>query len=132
MGPTEDKRRLVAGIITSLLNNQPIQVTEGEQIRDFLHVEDVAAAIVAVMNSSLNGIVNIGSGQPISVKHIATYLGQLLGRFDLVQLGALPYRKGDPMFVCANPKLLKSQTNWNPSYTIEAGLEQTVKWYAQN
>lgn len=128
-GPMEDERRLIPAIITSLLRDEVVKITKGEQIRDFLHVEDVASAICAVANSHLSGIVNVGSGQPITVREIALELGDLLGKTHLINLGALPYRINDPMFICANNKLLKESTDWLPKYSLTDGLKNTIDWY---
>ena len=73
-----------------------------EQVRDFLHVEDVASALAALGQRHLDGVFNIGSGQPITVAEVATTLGRLCGRESLVRLGARPYAPGDPMYVCAD------------------------------
>jgi nucleoside-diphosphate-sugar epimerase len=130
-GPGEDERRLVAGIITSLLRDEVIKTTKGEQIKDFLHVEDSARAIWAVARSNLQGVINIGSGQPVTVKEIAYQLGNLLGKSSLIDLGALPYRPQEPMFVCANNHLLKENTDWIQQYELLSGLESTIDWYQQ-
>ena len=89
-GPMEDERRLIPGIISSLLRDEVVKTTKGEQIRDFLHIEDVASAIWAVAKSNVSGVVNVGSGQPVTVGQIALELGNLLGKPDLIHLGALP------------------------------------------
>jgi nucleoside-diphosphate-sugar epimerase len=128
-GPMEDEKRLIAGIITSLLKDRAIEITKGEQVRDFLHVEDIASAIWSVACSKLKGVVNIGSGQPVTVREIATRLGEYLHKPHLVKVGALPYRPNDPMFICANNQRLKDHTNWLQKYDLETGLQQTIDWY---
>ena len=128
-GPYEPKQRLVPSVIRSLLRNEVAKVTSGEQVRDFLHVEDVAAAIWAVAQSELSGVVNIGSGHPVTVRDIVTRIGKILNRPRLVTLGALPYNPADPMFVCADNHRLTGNTTWTPQYDLESGLRQTIDWW---
>ncbi|BBH41878.1 UDP-glucose 4-epimerase [Microcystis viridis NIES-102] len=128
-GPMEDERRLIPGIISSLLRDEVVKTTKGEQIRDFLHIEDVASAIWAVTKSNVSGVVNVGSGQPVTVGQIALELGNLLGKPDLIHLGALPYRPNDPMFICANNELLRKKTDWTQKYNLTTGLKNTIEWY---
>ena len=128
-GPFEDGQRLVPSVICSLLRNQMVSVTKGEQIRDFLHVEDVATAIWAVAQSNVSGPVNIGSGQPVAVRDIVTKIGAILNRPELIALGALPYSASDPMFICANIHRLTENTTWVPRYDLEQGLHHTVEWW---
>ncbi|REJ53552.1 MAG: NAD(P)-dependent oxidoreductase [Microcystis wesenbergii TW10] len=131
-GPMEDERRLIPGIISSLLRDEVVKTTKGEQIRDFLHIEDVASAIWAVAKSNVSGVVNVGSGQPVTVGQIALELGNLLGKPDLIHLGALPYRPNDPMFICANNELLRKKTDWTQKYNLTTGLKNTIKWYTDH
>ncbi|MFZ1058981.1 MAG: NAD-dependent epimerase/dehydratase family protein, partial [Candidatus Rokuibacteriota bacterium] len=81
-GPHEDERRLVPSVILSLLQDRPAAVSAGTQVRDFLHVEDVARAISAVARSGLTGPVNVGSGQPVTVREVVATIGALTGRPD--------------------------------------------------
>ncbi|MCA2655372.1 NAD(P)-dependent oxidoreductase [Microcystis sp. M061S2] len=128
-GPMEDEQRLIPSVISSLLRDEVVKTTKGEQIRDFLHIEDVASAIWAVAKSNVSGVVNVGSGQPVTVGQIALELGNLLGKPDLIHLGALPYRPNDPMFICANNELLRKKTDWTPKYNLTTGLKNTIEWY---
>ena len=127
-GPWEDARRLVPLIIGKLRAGDPCPLTVGSQIRDYLHISDVAGAIWAVAQSALEGPVNIGSGQPISVAALAQQVGALLGRPDLLQLGAIPLPPGEPPFICANPTLLRT-TGWQPQYDLRTGVADTVAWW---
>jgi nucleoside-diphosphate-sugar epimerase len=131
-GPMEDERRLVANVITALLQGSIVQTTEGKQVRDFLHIEDVASAILAVTQSDLQGVINIGSGQPVTVRELGCKIGELLERPHLIEWGALPYRANDPMFVCANNSLLLTKTNWTQTYDLTGGLQHTIDWLKQN
>jgi len=128
-GPFEPEPRLVPSVIISLLRNQVARVTKGEQVRDFLHVEDVAAAIWAVAQSQLSGTVNIGSGQPVTVREIIERIGEIIGRRELIEFGGLAYNPSDPMFVCADNSKLKHNTAWVQQYNLEQGLRQTIEWW---
>jgi nucleoside-diphosphate-sugar epimerase len=128
-GPFEDQRRLVPAIISSMINGQKTKTTEGAQIRDFLHIEDVASAICAVGASAIAGSVNIGSSRPITVREIVHTIGKITGQEDLIEFGALPYRESDPMFVCANNQRLLEHTDWQQQYDLDSGLRHTVAWW---
>jgi nucleoside-diphosphate-sugar epimerase len=103
-------------------------VSPGEQRRDFLHIEDVASAVCAVAESELEGPINIGSGEAPMVREIVTRIGELGGRPELIQLGAVPYYEGEPMLIVADNAELRS-TGWSPSYDLECGLRQTFEWW---
>jgi len=128
-GPFEDSRRLIPNVVLSLLENREVKVTPGEQVRDFLHVEDVARAVVAVVESGVTGPVNVGSGQPVSVREVASRIGRLLEKSELIRVGGLPYNPSDPRFVCADNRKLKEATGWRPRFDLEDGLGQTIEWW---
>ena len=128
-GPYEDPRRLVPIVINLLLRGQEARLVTGDRIRDYLHIEDVASAVCAVAQSRLTGAVNIGSGIPVTVCEIASKIGKLLGRLDLIKLGACPDSPTEPMHLLANNTKLREGTGWNPRYDLDAGLRQTIEWW---
>lgn len=130
-GPAEDPRRLVPAVITALLKGEPAKTTAGEQIRDYLHVTDVASAMIAIGRSSLTGPVNVASGIPIAVREVVATIGELIGRSDLLAIGALPYRGNDPRHVVGDVTKLALGTHWKPRYELESGLRDTIEWWRQ-
>jgi nucleoside-diphosphate-sugar epimerase len=127
-GPHEDPRRLVPVVINALLHGQEAKLVTGDRRRDFLHIEDVASAVVAVAHSQLTGAVNIGSGVATTVREIGLKIGELLSRPELVKLGALPYSLTEPMHIVADNAKLKS-TGWKPHFSFDEGLRQTIEWW---
>src|SRR6266849_2205838 len=91
-GPHENQRRLVPSIILSLLRGMPAQSSHGEQIRDYMHVQDVARGLVALLDSSARGAYNLASGRATAIRTIVETLGELTGRTDLLRMGAIPAR----------------------------------------
>jgi len=128
-GPFEDTRRLVPSIARSLMGNSVAQVTPGAQVRDYLHVEDVASAIWRVAASDLTGAVNIASGEPVTIADLAIRIGRLLGKPDLVHLGTIPYRSGEPMRILADATMLRQRLGWAPRFDLDQGLAETVRWW---
>jgi nucleoside-diphosphate-sugar epimerase len=128
-GPFEDVRRLVPSIALALLRGQVAKVTPGEQIRDYLHVEDVASAVWHVAISGLRGAVNIASAQPVTIADLAMRVGRLLGRPELVHLGAIPYRVGEPMRILGDAARLQAEVGWSPRFDLDRGLADTVGWW---
>jgi len=128
-GPWEDERRLVPFVIGRLLAGEPCDLTNGEQIRDYSHVEDVASALWAIARSDVQGALNVGSSQPVSVQSLAEHLGRLLGRPDLLRFGARLAPAGDPTFLVASIERLQAELGWSPRFGLADGLQHTVEWW---
>jgi nucleoside-diphosphate-sugar epimerase len=127
-GPREHPERLVSSVIRSLLRGEPARCSHGRQIRDYLHVQDVADGLVAVIDSEVQDAVNVSSGQATTLREIASTIGRLTGRPELVQLGVLPARANDvPLVVGSNTKA--TALGWQPRYDLESGLLQTIEWW---
>lgn len=128
-GPLEDERRLVPAVARALLEGREVRVTRGEQVRDFLHVEDMAAGIWSIARSEVTGPVNVGSGRRQTVGDVVRRLGELIGRSELIR-SDLPYAEGDPPCILADNARLR-ETGWSPRYDLERGLHQTVDWWRE-
>jgi nucleoside-diphosphate-sugar epimerase len=116
-------------VINAILNGKPALVTQGDQYRDFMYVEDVASAFATLLDGKLEGAVNIASGEPIALKTIVGSIAEKLGRPELVQFGKIPTPKTEPHFLLADVNRLRKETEWRPTYDLEAGLKQTVEWW---
>lgn len=128
-GPHEDARRLVPYVIDTLLAGKEAGVTRGLQVRDFLHVADVGAAIAAVATTKgLTGAVNIGSGRPVTVREIVATIADVLGCTDRVKFGARPDNPTDPPFICADTRRLVEATGFAPRFDLASGLADTIAW----
>lgn len=130
-GPHEHPARLVASVIAALLRGEEVSCENGSLIRDYLHVADVASAFVALLDSDLEGPVNIGSGTGVALKDIAEKIGVKIGRPELIRLGARPSPVGAPPLLIADTARL-SRTGWSPSFDLDAGLDDTIAWWQKN
>lgn len=129
-GPHEDERRLVPALIRALSQGTLFPATAGEQVRDYLHVEDVAAALRALAERRVGGTVNVASGVPVTMRQVMETIGDIVGGADLIRFGALPYRDWEPRFICGDNRRLRDEAGWAPRYpTLRAGLAQTVGWW---
>jgi nucleoside-diphosphate-sugar epimerase len=124
-GPGEDPNRLVPAVARALRSGERAKVTEGRQVRDFLHVADAARAFVALLASDVDGAVNIGSGTGVSLRHVVETLERASGRRDAVDFGAIPMRPDDPPQIVADITRLKS-TGWRQQISLEQGLVTAV------
>lgn len=130
-GPNEHPDRLVSSVIRSVLQGQEARCSHGRQIRDYLHVQDVADAIVSVLDSTIEGPINVGSGTAVPLRDMIVTIGRTLGREDLIRLGAIPSRANDAPLVIADIKRLTTEIQWQPQYSMEAGLAHTIEWWRQ-
>ena len=128
-GPHEKRRRLLSDLIVNLLTGTEMPVSEGRQIRDFLHVEDVAAAIVRLAASNVQGPVNIGSGDARPLRDVIEIAAKEAGRPDLVRYGARPPITNDPPSLAASVNRLRDEVGFQPRYGLQEGLKSTVDWW---
>lgn len=117
-----------AGVITQFLRNlnknkPPIVNGDGNQLRDFIHVDDVAKANLIAMQSKIkNGFFNIGSGRDISILELAKIMINISG-LDLKFVFA-PLPNGDVKLSQADTSLSKKLLGWESSIPFEEGLKQ--------
>jgi nucleoside-diphosphate-sugar epimerase len=130
-GPGENPRRLVSSVILNLLRNQIAPCSHGRQIRDFLHVEDVASAFVSLLISTVEGPVNIASGCPVTLKEIVLAAADCLDARDRVQFGVLQAPLDEPPRIVGNSCRLADEVGWRPSYDLAEGMKQTVRYWQE-
>ncbi|MGA2982894.1 MAG: NAD(P)-dependent oxidoreductase [Terriglobia bacterium] len=131
-GRREDLSRLVPSVTLALLRGEIARCTDGKQLRDFLHVEDMAAAICAVAASDCQGVINVGSGEPVSVRTIVELIGRTLDRSDHIAYGQIPSDPNDAPLVVADIRRLRDEIGWRPSLSLQKALPETVLWWKEN
>jgi nucleoside-diphosphate-sugar epimerase len=128
-GPHEDERRLVASVARALAAGERAATSAGTQRRDFLHVDDVAGAFAALLDSDVGGAVNVASGEAVAVRRVAELLAERAGRPDLLDVGALAERPGDPPQIVADVTRLREEVGFRPRLDLADGLGETVDWW---
>jgi len=128
-GPYENPNRLVSSVILNLLKNKTAPCSHGNQIRDFLYVEDVASAFVSLLESDVCGTVNIASGLPVALKDVINLIADQLNKESLVELGTIPVPESDPPMLIGDTRRLSNEIAWSPRYNLEIGIKQTIQWW---
>ena len=128
-GPWDNDGPLIPDVIRCLLEERPCDLSPGTQLRDFTHVQDMAAALWALAGSDAEGAFNVGSGHPVTVASVASLIGKLIGREHLLRFGARPLSPFDCAFCCANNEKLRAATGWAPQISLASGLSSTIDWW---
>lgn len=128
-GPGEPGGRLVSDVARALVEGRPVETSEGHQRRDFLHVDDVAGALVAALDSDHHGPFNVGSGEAVAVRRVVNELAAAAGRPDLVRFGARSFPPNNPPLLEADTALLTDTIGFRPRIDLAAGLADTIAWW---
>ena len=128
-GPEEHPDRLVSSVISSLLKGDTAPCSKGNQLRDFLYVEDVASAFVSILESDVEGPINIGSGQAVAVKDLIRKICEKVGKDDLIRFGELSIPPSEPQELVADITKLTNKVGWAPKYDLDSGIEKTIHWW---
>jgi nucleoside-diphosphate-sugar epimerase len=128
-GPGEPRTRLVASVIIALLGGREALCTHGRQIRSFLHVADVGSAFAALLGSEVRGAVNVGSADGFPIAQLLERVARQLGRQELLKLGAREAPAGEPALLLPNVSRLREEVGFEPQWTLDAGLADTVRWW---
>ena len=129
-GPKQDLNRLLPIIINSCLNNKKFPCSNGEQTRDFIHVEDVVSAIIKTLKTkkARGKILNLGSGKPLKVRKIINMVKKF-SNGGKPQFGEIRMRKDEMLKIYPNINLTKKVLDWKPKTYFNIGLKKTIKSY---
>ena len=128
-GEHENPARLVPSVIRALLCGKIANCSSGNQIRDFLDARDCGEAIAALAKSKVIGSVNIASGRPVPIADVVGRLADQLGRPELLRLGALPERAGDPPNLWGDDQRLRDEVGFASNRSLDDGLRDTINWW---
>lgn len=140
-GPYHFPEKLIPLMINNMVNNKPLPVYgKGENIRDWLYVEDHARAIDAIFHKGKAGeIYNIGGNNEWTnidvVKLLCRIVDKKLGREEGTSAKLITFvkdRPGHDLRYAIDPGKTISETGWRPETAFEDGIEKTVDWYLNN
>ena len=126
-GPRQDLNRFIPIVISGCIKNKKFPCSKGNQLRDFLHIDDVVDAILkSLTNKNAKGqIINIGSGKPRIIKNIIEYIKKILkGGYPL--FGKVKLRKDEILKVYPDINKAKNKINWKPKISFKKGLKITI------
>lgn len=126
-GPYQDRTRFVPAIVHGLLNREPVPCTHGRQVRDYLHTQDVASALLTLAESRCSGVCNIGSGEPITLRTLGEKLADLLGGHHLLLFGEKSPPPEEPPVIVADTHRLRQELHWHPRFNLTEGLMNTIE-----
>jgi dTDP-glucose 4,6-dehydratase len=140
-GPYQFPEKLIPLFINNIRNKKQLPVYgNGENVRDWLYVEDHARAIDTIFHDGKNGeTYNIGGFNEWKnidiIKVIINTVDRLLGRKEGEDLNLITFvkdRAGHDMRYAIDSRKLQTELGWEPSLQFEEGIEKTVEWYLNN
>ncbi|QHJ70556.1 dTDP-glucose 4,6-dehydratase [Planococcus halotolerans] len=131
-GPYHFPEKLIPLTISRVLNDQSVPVYgDGKNIRDWLHVLDHCSAIDLVMHEGVNGeVYNVGGHNERTNLEVVKAIIETLGKSEEL-IEYVTDRLGHDKRYAIDPTKLE-QLGWNPTYTFETGIAQTIQWYIEN
>ena len=131
-GPKQDKNSQYAAVIPNFISallegEQPEIYGDGEQTRDFVFVKDIVKANISACESDYNGVVNVASGEKITINRLYEVVKKTLDS-DIEPL-YLPERPGDIKHSLANVDNLEKINCKIDSKDFEKQLEETINWF---
>lgn len=129
-GPHEAPHRLVPYLLDRLRNKQPVDLTPGEQVRDFLFEDDVVDAFLEA--ASVEGLAshqtyNVCSSRPVRIRDVGEAIADALDRpRHLLHWGERDYRADEPMWLVGDNRRFVEATSWRPAIQLHDGLGRMI------
>lgn len=134
-GENDTRRKVFHYILDSLNSPTPIGMTGGEQILDFIYINDVVAFYLTILdrleelvnNTSSNFQFHLGTGRGTNIKELTGYIEEITGKKANIQWGARPYRENDIMYAVAPISRNIELLDWRAKTKIKEGLKNMLK-----
>jgi nucleoside-diphosphate-sugar epimerase len=128
-GPSQANKMFIPSLVGSLLSKEDFPMTKGEQMRDFVYIDDLVDAVKIVLSRpEIAGIYNIGTGDAPMLKEVALKAEELTGVRNKLKLGAIPYREKESWEYCLDSSKALRDLQWRASTAIADGLAKTIEY----
>jgi len=129
-GPSNGNSNFISSMIEKMKKNEEINLTAGEQNRDFLYIEDLISAYKKVIEkidefSKEFNQFEVCSGELIKIKELLLRIKKITNSQSILNFGVIPYRENELMISSSNNEKLKT-LGWKPEYNIEKALIKTI------
>ncbi len=132
-GEYDNEYSLIVSSILNSLAGRPLAFSKGEQIWDFVHMDDIANAFfLAGGGGKNNAIYTIGTGKETPLKEYIEILCEKLGEDPAGTIGRLPYADGQIMHLSADTANLREDTGWKQEIDFGDGIERTIEFYKKH
>jgi dTDP-6-deoxy-L-talose 4-dehydrogenase (NAD+) len=125
-GPMEDPRRIIPWVAGQLRSGADVDLTDGSQVRDHLHVSDVAGALVTLLEAGATDVYNVSSGDPVTLRQVLEAVGDVVGGKSHLKFGARPHRSNETMYLVGDSSRLRA-LGWAPRFGLVDGLEDALR-----
>lgn len=129
-GPLDGSHKFIPQVILGCLTQSTINLTPGEQIRDYVYVDDVVRAcfLLAECDPFFSGEeFNIGSGRPITIRTLGETVADVVGNGrQYLQWGAIDYRSEEVMHIVANASKASKILGWQARMPLKKGLQSVL------
>ena len=123
-GPGEPAQRLIPTLVASLQQRQRFEIHNPYDVRDFIHVDDVASAIVASLASNLSGVFDLGTGAGHSIADVAEFVARELDARDLLHFDTGAPGAGPALI--ANSQDLMAALSWKPQRELQSAIADLI------
>jgi UDP-glucose 4-epimerase len=129
-GSHEAPQRLAPYLMQRLRHDQPVDLTPGEQVRDFLYEDDVTDAFLAAAGAEallLHEAYNVCSGYATRIRDFGETVADALGKpHQLLHWGERPYRPDEPMWQVGDNRGFAAATSWSPRFSVQEGIRRMI------
>ncbi len=135
-GPRQSLRAIIPTVISQAVSGNRIKVGNLKPRRDFLYVKDTVRGFIEIAkcDDAIGKVVNIGSGQDMSIEELTGKIVDFTGQEGKVEIETQRVRPGtsEVMRLLSDTGLAQKLFGWTPAYSFERGLRETIAWYREN
>jgi nucleoside-diphosphate-sugar epimerase len=133
-GYYEEPMRLIPSLIVSYLKNAPPRLASPDSVRDFIFIEDIISAFEKAPDTpaAKGQILNLACGKQHTISELATVVKKLTGSSLDPVWGSTQKKQSEPPMWVADMSKTRKALGWEPSNSLDAGLEKSVAWYRKN
>lgn len=129
-GIFDNVNSVLVSAILNTLEDKKTEFSKGEQIWDFIYLDDIADALYLIAQKGKNGaIYPIGSGKAKPLKDYLSILYEKLDKKEYMELGKIPYNDLQVMYLKADITVLYEDTGWLPRTEFEDGIDKVISFY---